>query len=266
MKDWETDRDRERRETVRRHHVLKDREEDFHAAKASTTDPDDRRLLNEEMYGFRRAHREEDVRRGKRPLRSGVTMRQNMWARWLEVSAEHLELAETAHAELQARRRDDAMMDELRASLVVCTAATATIEALYEDVRYLIPLRPRKRHRADQMSDCIAAVFGLPESQESELRRDLKELFTYRDESLHGYTEARSPREHPLGFRTGSEMAVFNALECRRYMGLALDVLGFSDYPSSSTDRWVSRWVNERSAYHLQVVRPIRDAFSNPGR
>ena len=33
--DWESDRDRERRETVRRHHMLKDQEEDFDAAKGS---------------------------------------------------------------------------------------------------------------------------------------------------------------------------------------------------------------------------------------
>ena len=259
---WESARDRERRETLRRHHVLKDHEEDFGAAKEATTDPDARRRLNEEMFAFRRAHREEDVRRGKRSLRGGIAMRQNMWARWLEVAAEHWRIAEAAHADVRAQRRGDALMDELRASLVVCTAATATIEALYEDVRYLIPLRPRKKHRAHQMSDCIAATFRLSADQEHQLRQDFKELFKRRDESLHGYTEERPPQAHPLGFRTGAEMAVFNAVGCRSYLGTALNVLSLSDEPPSPANRWVSRWVADRSAYHLQVVRPIRDAFN----
>ena len=264
LADWESDRERERRETVRRYHVLKDHEEDFVAAKAATIDSDERRRLNEEMSTSRRAHREEDVRRGKRSLRGGISMRQNMWARWLEVTAEHWQVAQASHEDVRAGRRDDALMDELRASLVVCTAATATVEALYEDVRYLIPRRPRMKHRAQQMSDCIAAVFGLHEDQERQMRKDLKALFTHRDESLHGYTESRAPREHPLGFRTGAEMAVFNAVEGGKSLGTALTVLGVSDDPASTANRWVSRWVTERSAYHVQVVRPIRAVFSAP--
>lgn len=260
---WESDRDRERRETVRRHHLLKDREEDFDAAKAATTDPDARRRLNEDLSAFRQAHREEDARRGKRSRAGGVsiTMRQNMWARWLEVTAEHWRIAEAAHDDVRARRREQAVMDELRASLVVCTAATATIEALYEDVRYLLPMRPRRKHRAHQMSDCLATAFGLDVDEERQLRQDFRDLFSHRDESLHGYTEARPPRAHPLGFQTGAEMATFNAVECRRYLSTALTGLGLADEPSSPANRWVSRWVVERAAYHRQIVQPIREEF-----
>lgn len=262
--DWESGRNRERRETVRRYHVLKDFEEDFGAAKAATSDPEERRRLDEEMYAYRCAHREEDARLGKRSRGRGISiaMRQNLWARWLEVTAEHWRIAEAAHHDIRARRRDDAIMDELRASLVVCTAATAAVEALYEDVRYLIPLRPRRAHRAHQMSDGIAVTFGLHADQERKLRGDLKELFRHRDESLHGHTESKPPRAHPLGFRTGAEIAVFNAVECRRYLQTALTALGFADEPSAPANRWVARWATERSAYHAQVVRPIREEFA----
>jgi hypothetical protein len=113
------------------------------------------------------------------------------------------------------------------------------------------------------MSDCIAATFRLPADQEHQLRREINELFKRRDESLHGYTEARPPQAHPLGLQTGAEMAVFNALECRRYLGTALNVLSLRDEPPSPANRWVSRWVTDRSAFHLQVVRPIREAFNS---
>ena len=111
------------------------------------------------------------------------------------------------------------------------------------------------------MTHCIATAFGLGADDERQLRYDLRALFRHRDESLHGYTEAKPPREHPLGLRTGAEMAVFNAIECRRYLGTALTVLGHADEPLSPANRWVSRWVADRSAYQVQVVRPIRDEF-----
>ena len=76
-------RNNERRETVERYHQLKDVEEDFDIAKAGAGSLEERQHLMDEMFRFRRAHRERDIERGKRSPGTGTLMHQVMWARWL---------------------------------------------------------------------------------------------------------------------------------------------------------------------------------------
>ena len=67
-------------------------------------------------------------------------MHQIMWARWIEIAAAHELAARAAYDEIYAGQTVK-LTEELRQSLVVIAAAASTVEALYEDVKYLIPER-----------------------------------------------------------------------------------------------------------------------------
>ena len=165
-KQW-PQRDRERRETVERYHRLKDVEEDFVIAKAAAKTREERQPLMDQMYAYRRKHREGDVERGKRPTGLGVSvqMRKIMRARWIEIAVEHELAAREAYRQILAGRTEG-LVEELRQSLVAITASASTLESLYEDVGYLIPSRNagdrrhasrrRSRSRSDQTWDSRA--------------------------------------------------------------------------------------------------------------
>lgn len=251
-----------RRLRVERYHQLRDAEEDFTEAKAAATSQDERDRLSAEFAPFRRAHREEDVRLGYRPAGGGISMRQNMWARWLEVADAH---------ELDARRAFEAILagninelgSELRNSLVAITASAMAVEALYEDVVYLMPPR-RKLNRADQQfSDLFTAAFGLAPEDAETLRADLGWLFARRNEAAHPYTEGGPPQRHPAGFDTGAELSRFNAVQSRRALQVLLRVLGQAEQPPLPANRWVRRWAQESATHHATIVQPIRARLAN---
>lgn len=215
----------------------------------------------DEMYRFRRDHREKDIRRGKRSPGTGVLMHQIMWARWLEVANEHAESASTAHAAVRAGE-GQYLLDELRAGLVAIAASASTVEALYEDTKYLVPERRRKSTAANTIADGLAAVFGLQRAERDQLISQLTSLFDLRNEGLHGYSEPRPPVEHPAGLMTGFESSRFSAPRSREALDIALQVLAYAAEPPGPANRWVRRWVVDRTAYHRQVVEPIRQAHA----
>jgi hypothetical protein len=207
-------------------------------------------------------HREEDVLRGMRSSGPGIgiAMHQIMWARWIEVTRDHEQRAAAAYAAISAGETQH-LVDELREGLVTFAAAASTVEALYEDTKYLIPERRRKPTAAKAIADALAAALGFPDAERLRLMRDLTYLFDRRNESLHGYSEPRPPEEHPAGVVTGSEASRFSGPECRKALDIALRVLGYAERPPMPANRWVGRWVKERAPYHQQVVKPIRDAM-----
>ena len=146
------ERDRERRETVQRYHQLKDAEEDFDIAKARASSREERQRLMNGLNALRSQHRAEDVRRGKRQAGTGFLMHQCMWARWIEIAHEHQQGAVSAYNEILAGNTAPLVI-ELRESLVAFAATAATIEALHEDTKYLIPPRLNP--------DPPALIFGL---------------------------------------------------------------------------------------------------------
>lgn len=255
------ERDELRRETVTRYHVLKDREEDFEKAKASKISKEELQNLSAELVEFRTQHREEDVRRGKRAPGLAIRMHHIMWARWIEIAAEHEAAAMRAFDAIS--RGDTAQLaEELRQSLVAITAAASTIEALYEDIQYLIPSQPNKGSAAQRISAVLGQVFGLPEGDARTLRQEFTWLFLRRNEGVHAYSEPEAPQPHPSGVITGAEASRFNGPESRRALEVALDALSIAENPPSPANRWVERWGQERRAYHQTVVAPIRAAIT----
>lgn len=243
-------RDQDRRLTVGRYHQLKDREDDFEEAKAVTADPAERQRLMDDMAAFRQAHRLEDVARQKRPLGGGVMMQQIMWVPWIQIAVEQELVARRAHVKVRAGDTSF-LVDELRASLVATAAAASTIEALVEELKYLIPERPQKATTAKSNLDVLNAALGLENQVKDELVDDLKWLFARRNEGVHPYAEIEEPQPHPAGLSTDAMVASkFNAMESGRAVNIALGVIGLASTPSRSGGRWVARWAQERSSYH----------------
>ena len=152
------------------------------------------------------------------------------------------------------------MLDELRAGLVAIAASASSVEALYEDTKYLIPERPRKSTAATTITDGLAAVFGLADVERQRLIIELTSLFDRRNEGLHGYSEPLPPKKHSAGFMTGSEFSRFSSPQCAEALDVALQVLAYAEHPPAPANRWVRRWVDERAGSHHQVVNPIRQA------
>jgi hypothetical protein len=253
------ERDRLRRETVERYHRLKDAEEEFDLASAAAASPLERERLMNEFAEFRRRHREEDMLRGKRPPGFAIQMHQIMWARWIEITAAHELAARAAYDEICAGQTAK-LTEELRQSLVAIAAAASTVEALYEDLKYLVPERPQYHSAAERVSDGLSTAFGLPQDTSTALLKELMWLFDRRNEGLHAYAEPEAPQPHPSGVNSGAEASRFNGPESHKALRIALKVLQYAAGPPLPANRWVARWVEERRAYHQTVVVPIREA------
>jgi hypothetical protein len=252
-------RDRERRETVQRYHELKDGSEKFDEAMATTTDESQKATLMEAFEADRRTRREEHVRRGKRPAGGGIMLQQVMWIRWIEVAVEQERHAWEAHARIRAGDVQF-LTNELRHSLVAISAAASSIEALVEDVRYLVPEIPRrsKATAARRNARVLRDAFGPDDRRVNALASDLWWLFDRRNEGVHPYSELREPQLHPAGVSTGAEAAAFNAVESGRAVDIAVDVLSLAARPPRPANGWVSRWVVERAPYQEAVVDLVR--------
>ena len=94
------ERDRERRETVKRYHRLRDIEEDFVVAMQAAKTREERQRLMNEMGAYRQKHRQEDVARGKRVPGGRIQIHAIMWPRWIEVAVNHEMAAREIYAEL----------------------------------------------------------------------------------------------------------------------------------------------------------------------
>ena len=145
--------------------------------------------------------------------------------------------------------------------MVTIAASAATIEALYEDVRYLVPEQRKRSPAAKSMAYVISLAFGLNNKERTHLIGRLIALFDARNTTLHGYSGFEPPDRHPSGILTGAEFGRFNSMKSREAVVLALHVLEHAEKPRGSFNRWVARWVVDRATYHESVVRPIRKRY-----
>ena len=205
----------------------------------------------------RSVHREQDLKLGIRGKGIQVTMGHVMWARWLEVAHGHVLAAEAEFARIKAGETTR-LVNELRASMVAIAAAASTIEALCEDVRYLIPERPKMETAAEGAADLLGRVLGIGGADAEALSPDLERLFEVRNGVVHAYSEMSGVLRHPAGPNTSWEHAVYNAPESRWALDVALRVMAFAEHPPSPANRSVARWVRVRAAYFEQVVSSVR--------
>ena len=81
--------ERERRSWVERQEKFRDAQEEYERQLAQAQTEIERRRLMDNFSAYRRTHKEEDVRSGKRPPGTEVTMHQIMWARWIEIAVDN---------------------------------------------------------------------------------------------------------------------------------------------------------------------------------
>ena len=248
----------ERREWVERHERFKDLEERYERQRAQSTDPAERRKLAEEFAAKRRAHREADIALGKRSPGTGVAVRQTMWLQWLEIAVQNEMVARRGFEELIGHQASDPLGREFRASLVAVTASAYTIEAIFGEVKYLIPPQPRRGNRHSQLRHAFRISFGIGGSDDAKLADQLARLFSHRDSAVHPYTELVPTEQHPAGINTGVEHSLFNAVTSGRAVEAAMTVIQFVAAPRNPFNHWIARWIAERVTPTLGAVGALQ--------
>jgi len=255
---------RARRVWVERQERFKDLQEDYERRSAAASSPEERRQLAQVFSEQRRAHREEDIRLGKRSPGLAVQMHQIMWARWIEVAVEHELEARRAYLDIVAKPESNAILREFRASLVAVTGAAHTIEAVFGDIKYLIPPQPRRDKRHQELRHGFRVAFGVASAEDERLARELNWLFTLRDSATHPYTESEPQARHPAGINTGVEHSKFNAITSGRAVDAAIAVLDLVASPPRPSGRWIERWATDRAPYQVGIQQLRRDRDKEP--
>lgn len=233
--------ERQRRAWVEWQESFKDRSELFEQQRIAAETPEERRALEETFASERTAHRQADVASGRRPPDLAIMMRQCMWAVWIEIAVQH-ELDAREHYRNVVQSGDVRFVgDELRASLVAVIASVSTVEAVYGELKYLIPVQERTDKQYQTLRNAFAAAFGLDEPAKQRLSRQLQTLFEFRDSAVHPYTEMSLAVPHPSGTNSSAEAAQFNAINSRTAVDTALAVLAIAAAPTRPFNRWVER-------------------------
>jgi hypothetical protein len=259
-----------RRAWVERQERWRDEEEKFVVDKAAASTPEERQQVNNDFAARRRQHRLEDEAAGRRGPGPSIRMRQIMWARWLEIAVAHELEARDAFRQLVDRQHLDPLLREFRACLVSIGAVASTFEALYGDIKYLIPVQTVVKPRYKAISVALTKAFGPSQRDAQEMAGELNWLFDRRDFGVHPYTEAESPAVHPVGLNSGTEHVHFNALICGRAVNAVIRVLSWAEQPPRPLNNWIKRWSNDRASYFTKVVHPLEASRSaaplpNPG-
>lgn len=253
----ESTKEHDRRSRVEAPERQSDLAEQYERDLSAVTSPDDRARIAAAFEAQRTSFRETEINAGRRSPGMCVMMHQIMWARWLEVAVEQECKALDAFGRM-LRGEPALITDEFRASLLAVTASAYTIDALFGDIKYLIPAQQRRDKRHQMLRDAFQLAFGISESAVEGLATELLWLFECRDNAAHPYTEAELPKHHPAGFNIGAEHADFNALTSGRAVDVAMSVLQAAATPPNAHNRWIERWSTSRAAYMNNVVRPLR--------
>jgi hypothetical protein len=203
-------------------------------------------------------YRRAEVAAGKRPVGGGVTLHQIMWARWIEIAVDQ----ELRAVQSFCRLRDGdlgELMTEFHCALLAVTASAYTIEAVFAEIKYLIPPPTQRSDRRDTvLINAFTQAFGIGSERMARIRAEMLWLFDRRDYAIHPYTEPEIPVPHPVGINSGKENAFFNAVTSGRAVDTAMTILDIAGNPPSPLNRWISRWVEDRKSYMTSVVLPLQ--------
>ena len=192
----ETPKEQDRRSRVEARERQLDLAEQYERDLSAATTPDERARITAVFASQRTSFRGAEIKAGRRGPGISVTMHQIMWARWLEVAVEQECKALDAFGRMLRGERA-LITDEFRASLLAVTASAYTTEALFGDIKYLIPPQQRRNKRHQLLSGAFQLAFGIGETAVEGLAADLLWLFDLRDMAAHPYTEAEHPKSHP---------------------------------------------------------------------
>ncbi|MDG2025946.1 MAG: hypothetical protein P8J50_02450 [Acidimicrobiales bacterium] len=188
-------------------------------------------------------------------------MQQYIWARWLEIAVENELRSRHLLNQMLSNRETNLLLEEYRSGLVAVTSAAFAIEALYNEIEYLVPAQKSRGARHKDLRHTFRIAFGINQPEDSRLANDLKALFDLRNEAVHAYAEIAPPRRHPAGHNTGAENSLFNGLTAGMSVDLAMRLHTIASAPPNPHSRWVERWSETRTnAGAVAALREQRSA------
>jgi hypothetical protein len=160
---------------------------------------------------------------------------------WLEIAWTHLERARSAHQKLLAvwggddeKRKGSALEAEFGASMQCIVAAAVAMDAFYSAIRPHITIpkstldawRKKRTARPAQVYEVLRRGFRFGPQTGKLIKRGLKEVFEWRDRSVHPSAEAARPIAYPeLGVGTESRFVAYRHYNAQRAMGFALSLI-----------------------------------------
>jgi hypothetical protein len=253
----ETPEQQRRRAWVERQEKFKDSSEKFDREKAAASTSEERQALSDAFAAYRMAHRQEDIQSGRRPEGASVMIRQCMWAVWIEIAVSHELTARSKAGSPDNPSSSQSLGEEFHASVVAIAASAHTIEALFGELKYLIPVQRRTNKQYQAVRNTFAVAFGWDNRTKDRLSPRLQELFQRRDFVVHPYTDFAPVVPHPSGVVSSAELVDFNAVTSGVAVDCALDVLAEAANPPKPCNRWVERWVEEHKSNYM-IVESLR--------
>ncbi len=193
----------------------------------------------------------------------------DVWPMWLDVALEHAVQAAQVRSELQAavRAAGDAglegetqaalMTAECQAGMVSIAAAAFALDNFYSAVRGFVPgiatlaaqwaNANTARHR--RISESLRRTFRVTNEGAKSRRREVHEVFRFRDWAVHPPADFRAPLKHDL-LDSGVEwrFVAFGASNAVRAAGTATAIIAQCiDAPRAGNDELV-KWCSEREA------------------
>lgn len=131
---------------------------------------------------------------------------------WLEIALAHLIRAEEEHTVLLSHwvsgRRDEASRSleaEFRSGMQAATAACTSLDALYANVKELIPIpdemgkawAKNRTPREAQVAEVLRRGFSMTQSSASRLRDVVTKIYDFRGLTVHPSPKTKEPVLHP---------------------------------------------------------------------
>ena len=168
-----------------------------------------------------------------------ITIGQNLWLPWLRIGVDRKRAAEAARTQLMRCEPDEAashpaVVDEMHASMVGIAAAAFAIDALYGEVRDLVPIPRESRERwkanGTPRPSVIFETFKVGCKlgyRTNAWPPRLEALFDLRDPAAHHELKHRESVPHPSGrpFNVSREFGDYSLESLRSSLDLAFDVV-----------------------------------------
>ena len=160
---------------------------------------------------------------------------------WLEIAWLHLVGAQLAHQKLltvwnasDEKKKGRALEAEFAASLQCMVAVAVALDAFYAAVRSHITIpqamltswREKRTARHAQIAEVLRRGFRIGPKTNALVRNGLKELFAWRDRSVHPGAEAARPIAYPeLGVGTEWRLVAYRHENAQRAMAFGLSLI-----------------------------------------
>lgn len=256
----ETNEQKLRRAWVEREETFKDKSEEFERNKKVASTDEELQALSNEFLQLRAAHRQAEVAAGRRAAGGTVMTRQVFWVTWTEIAVSHELLARSKSGSLAKPSSSEDLRDEFHAAVVAIAASAHAIEALYGELKYLIPVQLRADKQYLIIRNAFAAAFGWNSQTRDKISTRLQQLFGWRDSVVHPYTELSPAVANPSGVVSSAEIAKLNSVSSGIAVDCTLDVIEAAATPAAPYSPWVERWSqqHEKDCRIVQTLRGTR--------